>query len=229
MKTVRVSAEPASAPAAASRAPIVSPPASLGRPLPTRQHKPGYVALVVVLIVGLGAVGGWLYTQAGAKASVVAVAADVPAGHLITRADLTIVEVAGQVTAIAAGNIGTVVGQPAAVHLLPGMLLQRSMVAAGVQIPAGMVRVGVAVKPGQLPADGLTPGDVVTVLGLPRAVTDETTTAVLASGVQVFSAVPDPAIQGGFLVTLTVTSQVAPAIAAAGNAGLVAMVQEPPT
>ena len=36
--------------------------------LPTRQRRPGYIALLVVLVIGLGLAGGFLYTSAGSKA-----------------------------------------------------------------------------------------------------------------------------------------------------------------
>ena len=70
-------------------------------------------------------------------------------------------------TAIAGANLESVVGQRAAVALLPNTLLQRSMVTDGTRLPAGQVQVGVAVKGGQIPAEGLVPGDTVQVLRLP--------------------------------------------------------------
>ena len=59
------------------------PGAGPGTALPTRQRRPGYIALAVVLIVGLAALGGYWYSQAGRKAPVVVVIRDVPAGHVI--------------------------------------------------------------------------------------------------------------------------------------------------
>ena len=35
--------------------------------LSKRERRPGYIALLVLLVVGLAAVGGWLYTTAGQK------------------------------------------------------------------------------------------------------------------------------------------------------------------
>jgi flagella basal body P-ring formation protein FlgA len=99
--------------------------------LPTRQRRPGLVALAIALIVGLAALGMYLYQQAGAKTPVLVVAREVPAGHVVARADLTAVSVAGPVTAVAAGHIDSVVGQTAAVDLLPNMLVQRSMLTRG--------------------------------------------------------------------------------------------------
>ncbi len=103
--------------------------------LSKRQRRPGYVALLVLLVVGLATLGGWLYTTAGQKVAVVVVVRDIPVGHTISRIDLSTVEVAGQVTAIAAIRLDTAVGQRAAVELLPGTLLQRAMLASGPVLP----------------------------------------------------------------------------------------------
>src|ERR1700712_1913818 len=63
--------------------------------LSKRERRPGYIALLVLLVVGLAAVGGWLYTTAGQKVAVVVVVRDVPVGQTISRLDLSTVEVAG--------------------------------------------------------------------------------------------------------------------------------------
>ncbi len=118
------------------------------------------------------------------------VAREVPAGHVVARADLTTVSVAGPVTAVAAGHIDSVVGQTAAVDLLPNMLVQRSMLTRGSPIGAGQVKVGVAVKPGQSPADGLAAGDRVEVLQVPAkdATGPAAAPQVLTDAAVVFSA-----------------------------------------
>ena len=127
-------------------------------PLPTRQRRTGWTALGAVLVIGIGAAFGYLYSSAGSKEPVVVVTAPVAVGEVIARSDLSTVDVAGDITAIAGANLESVVGERAAVALLPGTLLQRSMVTDADPIPAGQVQVGVAVKGGQLPADGLVPG-----------------------------------------------------------------------
>ena len=195
--------------------------------MPTRQRRPGYVLLAVTLIVGLAAVGAYLYTQAGAKVPVVMVVNDVPAGHTISRADLTTVPVAGGVTAIGGENLDSVVGKTASVRLLPNMLLQRSMVTDSSALPAGKSLVGVAVKPGQIPADGLVAGDTVDVVLLPPkdVATGGGTATVLAGGVTVYTARLDPSSQGGTLVSLIVPSSAGTNVAAASSAGRVALVK----
>lgn len=203
-------------------------------PLPTRQRRPGYVALAVMLIALLSAGGAWLYVQAGQKTPVVVMAREVPAGHVIERTDLSTVSVAGAITAIGGENLDSVVGQTAAVQLLPGTLLQRSMVSSTGPLEAGTAAVGVALKSGQLPADGVDPGDTVAVLRVPTAAGagsrtgDSAEAQVLVERATVFSARLDPAQAGGTLVTVVVPADDYVAVAAASGSGQVALVEVPP-
>lgn len=198
--------------------------------LPTRERRPGYIALLAALIIGLAAVGAVLYSRAGAKTPVVEVIQTVPAGHVVERSDLSTVAVAGDVTAIAATNINSVAGQVAAVDLLPHMLLQRSMLTDGGPLGPGQALVGVAVSSGQLPADGLSPGELVRVIGLPAKDAAATTgtepqATVLVSTARVFSAHPDTANAGSTDVSLIVSTDQATQVAADSAAGLIALVQ----
>ena len=225
--TVPPAGSPAGSPATV---PPVGSPAVVRTPLPTRQRRTGYAALGAVLVIGLGAAFGYLYSTAGAKVPVVVVTATVPAGQLITRSDLSTVDVAGDVTAIAGANLESVVGQRAAVGLLPEMVLQRSMVTDVDPTPAGVVQVGVAVKGGQLPADGLVPGDTVQVLRLPAAASGGGAAAVpdvVVDRATVFAAVPDPVQAGATLLTLLVPAGQAAAVAGASGAGAAALVKVP--
>ena len=200
--------------------------------LPTRERRPGWTALAFLLILGLGALGGWLYQQAGAKSSVVSVAVQVPAGHVISRADVSSVSVAGEVPAIAAGELDQVVGQRAAVTLLPGMLLQRSMLSSAGALAAGQAQMGVAVASGQFPAHGLQAGDLVEVLRIPPANATPSDSAdvaqVLLASAPVWSIHADPAHAGGALLTLTVPDVSVPGVAAANGLGQVAVVKVAP-
>lgn len=202
-----------------------------GAPLPVRQKRPGYAAIAIVLIVGLGALGAYFYSKAGEKTPVVVVTKDVPAGHRIARDDLSTVNVAGGVTAIAGSHLDSVVGQVAAVELLPNTLLQRAMVTSASPLPAGSSMVGVELKPGQMPAAGVTDGARVQVLQLPNKNTTSASSSspqnatVLATSATVYDSASDPSQTGGMLVTLIVPSDEAAPIAAASSAGLVALVQ----
>ena len=200
-----------------------------GRPLPTSQRRPGYAVLGVALVLGLTALGTWLYANAGSKTPVVVVVSEVPVGHVIDRADVSTVAVAGDLTAIAGQNVDSVVGQSAAVTLLPGMLLQRSMVAPAVGLDPQQSDVGVAVTSGQIPADGLKPGDTVRVLRLPETSSNREdrnpAAQELVSQARVFAVRTDPAQAGGTLLTLTVPASDASAVAAASGAEQVALVR----
>lgn len=200
-------------------------------PLPMREKRPGYVALAIVLIVGLAALGAYFYSKAGEKTPVVVVVRDVPAGHRIERGDLSTVDVAGGVTAIGGDHLSSVLGQVATVELLPNTLLQRSMVTDADLLGPGLSMVGVELKPGQLPATGLADGARVEVLLLPDKNTPTPTVAptqgptVLAQAATVYASADDPSQTGGTLITLITPSADAGAIAAASSAGTVALVQ----
>lgn len=223
----KTAAPPRAGVPAASNGHPAGPAGGVGVRLPTRQKRPGFVALAVVLMVGLAALGGYFYTQAGQKFPVVMVVHDVPAGHPITRADLSTVEVAGQVTALGAARLDSIVGKTAAVELLPNTLVQRAMVTTAPALAAGSAQVGVQVKPGQIPADGLSPGDTVEILGLPAkdGPTGSATTTVLAGQAEVFAAAADPSQSGGTLLTVVVAKSAVGGIVAASNAGLIALVR----
>jgi hypothetical protein len=189
-----------------------------GSALPTRERRPGYVALAVVLIVGLAALGAWLYVNAGKKIPVIVMKNDVPIGQVIHRGDLTTASVAGGITAMKAERMGEVVGQTAAVGLLKDTVLLATMFHGGQPVAPGIVQLGIAVKPGQFPAGGLLPGDRVAVYQLPSD--DSTRTTVRLVGAVLVSAVrANPAETGGALLTLDVQDDVAGKIAAAAAAG----------
>jgi len=202
-------------------------------PLPTRQRRPGLAAVGLIVVLGMGAVFGWLYTTAGEKTPVVVMAREVPVGQVIERADLSTVDVAGAVTAIAGTNLSSAVGQRAAVGLIPGTLLQRGMLTSADPIPAGQVQVGVALKAGQLPADGVSAGDKVAAIRLGGTAAGAQPTnapaaaAVLADAATVYSVRADPTQTGGSLVTLVVTPEQGLAIAEASSTGNAALIKVP--
>ena len=182
----------------------------------------------MIVVLGMGAVFGWLYTTAGEKTPVVVMAKQVPVGQVIERADLSTVDVAGSVTAIAGANLQSAVGQRAVVGLLPGTLLQRGMLTSGDPIPAGQVQVGVALKAGQLPADGVTAGDTVAVLRLGASPAGAAAApVVLADAATVYAVREDPTQTGGSLVTLVVTADQGLAIAEASSTGNAALIKVP--
>lgn len=199
-------------------------------PLSTRQRPKGYAALAVALIIGLGALGYYFYTSAGAKVPVVVAVQDVPVGHTIQRADLSTIEVSGGVTAVAGSHLSSLVGQTATVEILPNSLVQRSMVTSGSALTSGQGLVGVAAAPGQIPSAGLQPGDKVEVLqlqqkGVSMPAAGSSTSPVLEQAATVYDVRPNPSSAGGTLLTLVVPTADAFGISQASNAGLIALVK----
>ena len=199
------------------------------RPLPTRTRRPGLIAAAALLIVGLALAGALLVSRAGGTTQVLTAVRPVPAGQVITAADLAPVAVAGPVRAIAATDQSTVVGQTAAVGIVGGQILNRDML-TGVAVPAaGQSMVGLALRAGQLPGDGLGVGDrvqaiVVTSANDPVSAAAAETVRVLATG-EVFALRPDPASGADTLVTLVVPALAAGKVATYGAAGEVGLIK----
>jgi SAF domain len=145
------------------------PPAQL-RPLP-RRRRPAMVALAVVLI-GAGVLGSAaLYVRQNHQVPVLMVIAPVPAGSVVTSADIgtTTVAAGPGVQVIPARQLPQVVGLVAATALRPGTLLAATELTTAEPPASGEVLVPVAVHPSLLPADGLAPGDLVLVVATPAA------------------------------------------------------------
>lgn len=209
--------------------PIAQQPAAR-RPLPTRGRRPGLIGAAAVLIIGFALTGALLVSGAGGTTQALVAARPVPAGQVITAADLTTAAVAGPVRAIAAAAEATVIGQTAAVGIVGGQLLNRDMLTTATVPAAGQSLVGLALHPGQLPGDGLGIGDKVQAIVIAGptdpagASAPEAETRVLATG-DVFALRPDPSSGGDTLVTLVVPSASAGRVATQGAAGHVGLIK----
>jgi hypothetical protein len=143
-----------------------------------------------IALVALGGLGAaYLAQVVGQTVAVVAVARDVPAGEVIERADLAVANVSADpaLRPVAASDLGTLVGQRAAVALPAGSLLTSAAVTDQVVPPSGRSLVGVALMAGQLPAEPLRAGDEVRIVetpvnqGEPPGVTPATIDGVVVS------------------------------------------------
>jgi hypothetical protein len=72
----------------------------VGRALPTRQRHAKFALLMGLLVIVGALVGAWLYLQAGQTYQAVQVTHRIPPGHTVTRSDVTIVPVAGEIHGI---------------------------------------------------------------------------------------------------------------------------------
>jgi hypothetical protein len=106
------------------------------------------------------------YTSAGAQMSVIAVVNRVAQGQTITGADLKVVKITRStgLAIVPAANADAYLGRPASVSLLPGTLLAPGDVSSDVAPPLGDAIVGIAIKPGQMPAAGVAPGEHVDIV-----------------------------------------------------------------
>ena len=140
------------------------------RALP-RKRRPGMIALAVALI-GAGILGGAaLYQNVNHQVPVLMVTVPVPAGTVVTQADLaaTSVTTAKDVQVVPARQESQVVGLVAATNLQPGTLLAAADLTTALPPAGGQVLVPIAVKPSWLPASGLAAGDHVLVVPAPGA------------------------------------------------------------
>ena len=193
-------------------------------------RRPG-VALAAVVVIGVcAALAGTLLVRADRRVPVLALAQPVAAGHQIGEGDLRVVRVgASGVPLVQAQDRHQVIGATASTDLLTGMLLTPDMLTDPFIPGPGDAVVGVALKPGQLPAGGLQPSDLVQVVstgstGDPGGVSDA---VVLAATARVFDV--RIADDGSELVTISVVvpQQAAAAVARAASTGEASLVLLP--
>ncbi|WP_371640798.1 SAF domain-containing protein [Streptomyces virginiae] len=146
-------------------------PAAAPRVVRQRRRRPGLIALSVALIAAGGLSGALLFTASGQRTAVLVVARDVPVGAAISDADLAPASLAldPAVKAVPVAKKKTMVGQRAAVALKAGALLSPGQVTSVSLVKAGEQLVGVALKPSQLPASRLAPGQKVVIVSTPDA------------------------------------------------------------
>ncbi|MDX3075889.1 SAF domain-containing protein [Streptomyces sp. MI02-7b] len=110
-----------------------------------------------------------MYSSSGQRTAVVVVSRDVPVGAHITHQDLTTASLAldPAVQSVKASLADSLVGQRAATDLKAGSLLAPSQVTGQSLMGPGEQLVGVSVKPSQLPATPLVPGEKVLIVSTP--------------------------------------------------------------
>jgi hypothetical protein len=132
-----------------------------GQRLPTapRERKPALAALAVLLILGGALTSAYLVMASGQRVSAIRVVQPVAAGQQIPAGALREVQIGDTgIEYIRWSARGDVTRTYAAVPLVPGALLTNAMVSRSNDAAKGRVVVGLALKPGQFPAKGLTTG-----------------------------------------------------------------------
>lgn len=213
--------------------------ANIGHPdTPVRARRPNtplaVVGALVVICCALAFAVSW--SRAGHRQPVLVLAHAVPAGQVITAADVRVVRVSvdGPVNLVPVSREASVLGHPAAASLPAGSLLTSAAASPAADPAGGQASLGVAVKPGQYPPD-LAAGQSVEVLAAPAAGSGPQgspgaagTAPALPVGHAVVVAVDAQASADGLtVVELRVTQDAVPQVAAAAAAGQLSLATTP--
>ncbi len=183
------------------------------------------ILFVVLVVVGLVA----LFQSQNDRVEVLVMRDPVPAGQVVTAADVAPAEVAGVEGAIAAADVDSVVGKRAAGGLVEGQVLTEAAL-TDTQVPAaGQRLVAIRLETGRVPG-GLAPGDLVDVLAVPpdgdpgsREQLNQPVKLAQLARVDSIGETPDSAV----VVTVLVSDAQADPIAAHSATGQVTIVQSP--
>ncbi|MCX4411222.1 SAF domain-containing protein [Streptomyces sp. NBC_01764] len=134
-----------------------------------RRRRPGVIALSLALIAAGGAGVAVLLVQVGHRTEVVTVVRDVQVGQVLSEDDLGKASIAldPAVKVVHANELNSVVGKRAAVELKPGSLLAPPQVTKDSLVRAGEQLVPIGLKPEQVPATALVPGQKVELVHVP--------------------------------------------------------------
>ncbi|WP_328499641.1 SAF domain-containing protein [Streptomyces sp. NBC_00457] len=134
-----------------------------------RRRRPGVIALSLALIAAGGAGVAVLLLQVGHRTEVVTVVRTVQVGQVVTEDDLGTASVAldPAVKSVRGTDLDSMVGKRAAVELKPGSLLAPSQVTKDSLVKAGEQLVPIGLKPEQVPATALIPGQKVDLVHVP--------------------------------------------------------------
>jgi hypothetical protein len=162
----------ATQPGAPTGQPAALPPGAGPVPAPRvlgqRRIRGGHLGLAVALIAVGGLLAAFAFFSATRTSDFLAVARPVAAGTTLTEADLATVQIndAAGLRPIPSSERGRVVGQRAAVSLVPGTLLTDEQLTDEELVGPGKRQVGVGLKPQRMPARRLNPGDKVQVIAI---------------------------------------------------------------
>ncbi|GAA2718094.1 hypothetical protein [Actinocorallia aurantiaca] len=128
-------------------------------PVPPRERKPALAALAVLLILGGALVSAYLVIQSGQRVSAIAIDKAVAAGEQIPVTALKQVSIGDTgIPYVSWSELDEVTKSYALVPLTPGALLVSGMTTQTQETAKGRVLVGLSLKAGQLPSEGLKPG-----------------------------------------------------------------------
>ena len=119
-----------------------------------------------LLVLASAAIFASIYTSADHRVPVLMVTSTIHQGQRITAADLGTTELAssGRLSPIPVSSASELSGTWAAVTIPAGSLLARGDVSSSRPLSSGSAVVGLALKDGQLPSNGVEPGDQVMIV-----------------------------------------------------------------
>ncbi|NRQ40749.1 hypothetical protein HII36_54430 [Nonomuraea sp. NN258] len=204
----------------------LSGPASRKLPVPPRERKPALAALAVLLILGGALATTLLVLRSGDRVSAIRIVQQVGAGQQFTAQALAEVKIAdSDLDYVPWSQRNLVVKSFATVTILPGTLLTNDMgTDASNELTQGKATVGLALKPGQMPA-GLEEGDRVQVVFVPSR-TSQGQSRVLTPSALVFSVEKSKTGNSG-QITIVVDSSASPEIVAFAASGEIAVAELP--
>lgn len=200
-----------------------------------RQRRWSLALVGILLILGSGLVFMLLFVNAGDRSPVLAVAREVPAGQVISGGDLRIVRVGADpgVTTISESRRSDVIGQTAAVDLLPGTLLVDDHLGEPVGLERGEAIVGLDLVGGERAVPSLKEGDEVLIVltaGPGSAPTDEEDGPALGDVMtrgRVSTVVESDELGDRVMVSVIVPEDLADRIAGANSADRISLVLVP--
>jgi Flp pilus assembly protein CpaB len=195
-------------------------------PVPPRERRPALAALAVLLIVGGAAISGLVMLRSDDRTPVLVFARGIATGQEITDADLAVARVAADnLQLVPAERKNDIIGQYASVSAPAGTPVGAGMLRTEGLLAKDNVAVGLALKPGHLPANGVQLGDRVDIVLVPTTNSQPTSSQprVLVDDARVSGYRPDQS-SATTLVTVVVPRGKAPEVAGAGAVGAVSLV-----
>jgi hypothetical protein len=204
------------------------------KPVTARRRRPALIGVSVALIAVGGLIGAMTLTAAGQRDSVLVVAKPLAFGQVITRDDLAVASISldPALQPVGAGRLDSIVGKHAAAQLLPGTTLTQADVTSDSLVQPGQQLVGIGVKPGQLPATPLVPGEQVVIVSTPgqNAATDPGASSGVPSTLpaQVVR-VGTPDSSGDLTVDVSVDANSGATLASRASTGNIAIIVQSPS
>lgn len=213
--------------------PVPAPPVATA----AKRRRPALIGLGVALVVLCGLFGWWFTSRGAQTQTVLVAAADIEAGKPVTIKQLSTTEIAGGsgTETMPSEQLQNTPGLLATSNIPEGTVLSPAMFVNKVTPDGGMSIVGVSVKPSQMPALGLRPGDTVSVViahspqsggqsGQPGEDTALTTGKTWRATV---ASVGEPGDDGARTIDVTLNSDSARELIAAGGSGRLAIALDP--